>query len=74
LDGGLLRVLVDDDRYHGSEAVFSEYGNTLKSTMSLRRRNSAPGVVVSIDSTTVVMMTDILFPLNRISVGPHVQV
>lgn len=59
LDGGLLRVLVDDYRYHDSETVFSEYGNTLKSTMSLRRRNCAPGAVVSIGSTTVVMMTQV---------------
>ena len=50
-------MFVDDYRYHDNEDVFSEYGNTLKSTMSLHRRNCAPGAVVSIGSTTVVMMT-----------------
>ena len=63
-------MLVDDYRYHVNETVFSEYGNTLKSTMSLLKRNRAPGAV---GSTTVVMMTQVYCSPSTESVLVHMS-
>ena len=69
-------MFVDDYRYHDRHRLlrpFSEYGNTLKSTMSLSGRNCAPGAVVSIGSTTVVMMTQVYCSPSTESVLVHMS-